>query len=200
MKWEEDLTKDIRTGTEFDDQDGVAHPIPYAGQYGEFTFENRELLKEFFMHVKDHCTAILEIGVCRNEEGSSTHVFLQNKKPETIYVGIDLDDKSFLNDPKNNIFTIRGSSSNVEENMAKMKELGVEEFEFIFIDGWHSINQVLTDWEYSKWLSDAGIVGFHDVSGHPGPVAFVRALNKDKWNVEENLSPQDYGIGFTWKK
>ena len=200
MKWEEDLTKNIRTGTQFDDRDEISEPITYNGNEGEFTQKNRELLLEYFNYVKNHCTAILEIGVCRNGDNSSTRILLQNKKPDTIYVGIDLDDKSFLNDTEKNIYTIRGNSGNILENMKQMNKWGVETFEFIFIDGWHSINQVLADWEYTRWLSDNGLVALHDVSGHPGPYYFIKALNKEKWNVEENLSPEDYGLGFAWLK
>ena len=136
MKWIADLTEDIRFNSHVDDMDGgvFPHPQNYDGSRGEFTADNRDLLKEYFLHVKDHCTAILEIGVCRNNQDSSTHVFLQNKNPNTIYVGIDLDDKSFLNNTEQNIHTIKGSSSSVEENLKKIKELGIEQFDFIFID------------------------------------------------------------------
>lgn len=200
MKWITDLTNDIRFNSSQDDLDGGVFRHTYNGSLGEFTPANRNFLKEYFLRVKDHCTAILEIGVCRNQQDSSTHVFLENKNPNTIYVGIDLDDKSFLNSTEKNVHTIRGSSSNLEDNLKKIKELGVEQFDFIFIDGWHSINQVLIDWEYTKLLGDKGIVGFHDTSAHPGPLKFVKALNRDIWNVEENLSPSDHGIGFAWKK
>jgi hypothetical protein len=202
MKWEEDLIKDIRTNTDFDDQDGgIDHPMGYRSWFrGEFTKENTDMLHDIFMQVKDGCLAILEIGVCRNDQDSSTWTFLKNKNPETIYIGIDTEDKSFINDPENNVYTIRASSSDIDANMEIIKSLGVTEFGFIFIDGWHSINQVLTDWEYTSILSSDGVVGFHDTSVHPGPVAFVQALNRDIWNVEENLCPEDNGIGFAWKK
>ena len=150
--------------------------------------------------MRDSCKAILEIGICRNKKESFTYVFLDNKKDETIYVGIDLDDKSFLNDPDKNIWTIQGDSSSITEAMEIFKDLGITEFDFIFIDGYHSINQVLIDWEYTRCLSSNGIVGFHDTSAHPGPMNFVAALDRKIWNVEENLCTLDYGIGFAWKK
>lgn len=197
MKWTDDLSYDIKTYTDFDDQDW---PDVYCSSPTEVTDCNRAALLERFLRVKDTAKAVLEIGVCRNKEDSFTHVFLKNKNSKTIYVGIDLDDKSFLNDKENCIYTIQGTSSDVENNMNLCRNFGVEQFDFIFIDGWHSINQVLIDWEYTRWLSPTGIVGFHDTSGHPGPRRFVSALDKNKWNVEENLCVFDYGIGFTWKK
>lgn len=203
MKWEQDLIKDIRTGTEYDDRDGdsgIPHPNGHLWPWQEVTVANRAALTDRFLRVRDNCQAILEIGVCRNKDDSFTHRFLENKKPETIYVGIDLDDKSFLNDPDKNIWTIQGSSSSIPEAMEIFKDLGITEFGFIFIDGWHSINQCLLDWEYTQLLAPNGIVGFHDTSAHPGPYHFIKNLNKDIWEVEENVCPEDHGIGFAWRK
>jgi hypothetical protein len=201
MKWQQDLIKDIRFNDWRDDRDGgiFPHPSQYSGSV-EFTECNRSHLTEKFIKIKDSCRAILEIGVCRNADQSSTWCFLNNKKKETFYFGIDLDEKSFLNNPEHNIYTINSNSSNIENNMNYIKQQGIDCFDFIFIDGWHSVNQVLIDWEYTNWLSDRGIVGFHDTSAHPGPLLFVNALDKNKWTVEENLCPADHGIGFCWKK
>ena len=200
MKWEQDLTRDIRTNTSFDDEDedrGIQRH--YHGAV-EFSDCNRSNLAEQFFKIRDNCTSILEIGVCRNQGASSTWTFLDNKLDTTAYVGIDLDDKSFLNNPDKRIYTIKNSSSDIKLNMGIINALGIQGFDFIFIDGWHSINQVLVDWEYTQWLNPGGIVAFHDVSCHPGPARFVQALNKDIWNVVENTCPSDWGIGFAWKK
>ena len=205
MKWEQDLVKDIRTGTEYDDHDHtdstkIAHPHVECWPWPEVTDANRAAVKEEFLKVRDNCKAILEIGVCRNQKDSITHIFLDNKLEDTIYVGIDLDDKSFLNNSDKNIYTIQGSSSSIPEAMEIFKDIGITEFGFIFIDGWHSINQVLTDWEYTQLLSPDGIVGFHDTSTHPGPHWFVKALNKDIWDVQENVCLYDHGVGFARRK
>lgn len=205
MQWEQDLVKDVRLHSDRDNDDGNNHGIVtretrHAYPHDEFTNCNREALLEKFLQIKNDCKAILEIGVCRNSEKSSTYVFLNNKLPETKYVGIDISDKSFLNNDTNHVYTIRASSSDFDDNMKKINDLGINEFDFIFIDGWHSINQVLKDWEYTKFLSSKGIVGFHDTAEHPGPFLFVRNLKTDKWNVEVNLCPDDWGIGFAWRK
>lgn len=201
MKWELDLIKDIRTeNLAYNDQDlNFLHPLHYHGQV-EFTEANKNSLLEYFLKIRDNCKAILEIGVCRNGQDSSTYIFLNNKLDTTKYVGIDLEDKSFLNNTEKNIHTIRDNSSNIESNIEKIKSLEIDEFDFIFIDGWHSINQVLTDWEYTNLLSNKGIVGFHDVSCHPGPHAFINSINMMKWNVITNTCPEDWGIGFVWPK
>lgn len=205
MKWEQDLIKDIRTHGPRDNDDGNNHGLitretRHTYPHDEFTDCNRNCLLDKFLKVKDRCRAILEIGVCRNSDKSSTYVFLNNKLDSTKYVGIDIENKSFLNNAEKNIFTIQNSSSHVDSNIEKIKSFGIDEFDFIFIDGWHSINQVLLDWEYTRILSNSGIVGFHDTAEHPGPFLFVRNLNTQIWNVETNLCPDDWGIGFAWKK
>ena len=197
MKWEQDLIRDIRSHTSYDDMDGVDNP--YGGAKGEFTKENADALTEYFLKIRDNCSAILEIGVCRNDQESSTHCFLKNKKQETVYVGIDLDDKTFLNNAEQNVHTIQHTSFDLISNFESFKSLGIRQFDFIFIDGWHSINAVMLEWEYTHLLGPNGIVGFHDSNYHPGPKEFVDAINQEKWNVVK-LCPDDYGISFAWRK
>jgi len=206
MRWVQDLTHDIRTHSGFDDSDGndgrIQTPAGWAWPPMEVMDDNREALKERFLRIRDTCPAILEIGVSRewNGDQTTTGIFLGHKNPETYYVGIDIDDKSRLNDVSKNIYTIKASSMDVADNLAKIKEFGVTNFGFIFIDGWHSINAVLTEWDYTQLLTQDGIVGWHDTTQHPGPHYFVKALNRDKWHVEENVCPTNHGIGFAWRK
>jgi len=204
MKWEQDLVRDIRTHSSYDDEDGnqsgrVMRDHPSAYPHEEFSVGNRTALNDKFLSVKDRTKAILEIGVCRNGSDSSTYTFLNNKNDNIAYVGIDLENKSFLNNEEKRIYTIQGNSSNVDQNIEYMKSWGITELDFIFIDGWHSINQVLTDWEYTKILSHGGIVAFHDINEHPGPYNFIKNLNTDVWHIETHC-PTDWGIGFVWKK
>lgn len=204
MKWEQDLIRDIRTHTQFDNfdwNDGrIARPDPWPPAI-EVSDASRAALLEKFMLVRDNCPAILEIGIGRphNKDQTHTNILLTHKHPDTVYIGIDIEDRAWLNDPAKNIHTLVANSVNVQENIERFKSLGVSEFGLIFIDGWHSINNVLTEWEYTNMLVPHGIVGFHDVTEHPGPHYFVRALNTEKWNVEIH-NPWDYGIGFAWRK
>lgn len=205
MRWQTDLVKDIRFHDGFDDSDSnadnrIQRDKPYSGNGVEFTDCNRENLVLEFLKVKDQCKVIVEIGVHRNGDQSSTWCFLNNKNPDTVYVGIDLDDKKFLENKGQNIHTIQGDSGHVEQHLETLKNLGIEQIDFLFIDGWHSINQVLKDWEYTKILSPHGIVGFHDTSAHPGPYLFIKALDTAKWDVTENCCPEDHGIGFARQK
>jgi hypothetical protein len=198
MKWTTDLIKDIRTNTSFDDVDAGTRSCTHEVSDG-----NRYALLENFIKVRNNCSAILEIGVNRNGNGSFTQILLKNKLKSTIYLGVDINDKSFLNSSYENIFTIQENSTNLNNVMRYAKSIGIVEFDFIFIDGDHSINQVLRDWEYTNFLSRIGIVGFHDTAYHSGPNAFVNAMNLGIWNIVPNAcnnNPDDYGIGFAWKK
>ena len=46
-------------------------------------------------------------------------------------IGIDIEDRSWLVDYGENIYTIQGSSSNYDENVEIFKSMGVEKFDFI---------------------------------------------------------------------
>jgi hypothetical protein len=196
MRWEEDLVTDIRTGDpELDDKDG---PFSLEGrQWSDINeLAGVELARQKFMSIRDNVTSILEIGV--NQYGF-TRTWLDNKGANTTYVGIDIGDRSYLNDPAKLTWTIEDTSSNYAENVAKFNNFGVTEFDFIYIDGWHSINQVLADWEYTNLLKPGGVVGFHDTNYHPGPKLFIMALDRDKWEVEDISPKTDWGVVFVRK-
>lgn len=215
-KWREDLIIDIRYHDSRDDDDhhvGQFPDIPLKGVFCTHPTDNyfismspcnMKSLKDYFYLIKNKAKCILEIGVdsnCVKTEMSSTNVFLNNKNKDTYYFGLDIEDKSYLNDEKNNVFTIKEDASNIDNVMNIIRSRGIEKIDFLFIDGWHSINQVMREWEYTRWLSDFAIVGFHDTAIHPGPYKFLKALNRKKWKVIENACnvENDYGIGFVWE-
>ena len=71
MKWEQDLTIDIRTGIpEADDNDHALDVLRNYYEPIEVTDANRAAVTEQFLRVRDTCRAVLEIGVCRNEKDS----------------------------------------------------------------------------------------------------------------------------------
>jgi len=197
MRWEQDLVTDIRIGDpELDDQD-----VPFDLEDLEWSSINElagvEIARDKFLSVRDHTRSILEIGV--NQFGF-TRTWLDNKHKGTTYVGIDVEDRSYLHNPSKLTWIIKNSSSNVEENISEINKLGIKDFDFIYIDGWHSINQVLLDWEYTEFLAPGGIVGFHDTNYHPGPKLFVTALDRDKWEIEDYSPKTDWGVVFVRKK
>jgi len=218
MKWQTDLIKDIRFGDFRDDIDYPLHmnefvfsetdmPIIKIRDRGEpdFSKENQSSLLYQFTKIKDQCNCIVEIGVSRsrNFEETSTSILLNNKNKDCLYLGVDIEDKTYLNSEDNNIHSIQIGSEYISDVLSKLKDLGHTKIDFLFIDGWHSINQVMQEWEYTSILSDHGIVGFHDTAYHPGPYFFINNLNTEKWSTITNQCfnlPGDYGIGFAWKK
>lgn len=198
-KWQEDLLSDIRTGNDnFDWRDGPESIDGHPWDAISGAFGYAAVLKKF-LEKKDTCFSILEIGV--NVHGF-TEIFTTQKNLETVYIGIDIENREYLNNVEKNIYTIERTSEAYDENLARINEIGVTQFDFIYIDGLHSINHVLHDWEYSRLLAPGGIIGFHDTRFHPGPKRFLQALNKDTWNIEENACANDldWGVGFVWKK
>jgi hypothetical protein len=169
-----------------------------------FSSSNKMYLKQYLDKLlsKKEKITIVEIGVNRNSYNeSSTSILLDNKRDCDIYVGIDIEDKTQLNNSSKNIFTIKNKSEKIEENLIKMKEFGVNKIDLLFIDGWHSLNQVYREWDYTSILSEDGIVGFHDTNGHTGPYFILQSIDTTIFDVYKYLSDVvDYGIGFAVRK
>lgn len=216
MRWEQDLIRDIRFNDQRDDLDfdwsnTLFSDLPKYNvtvrdiQGTDFSLEDRTSLLEVINRMKDReqLKCIVEIGVENNLQGlTSTSVFLNNKPDDCVYLGVDLRDLKHLDDPAKNIYTVATPSQSYPAIHHILDKLGVDKIDILFIDGWHSINQLLYDWEYTSRLADHGIVGFHDTAYHPGPYYFVNNLNTQKWNVIPNAatSQNDWGIGWAWKK
>ena len=218
MKWKKDLVKDIRLHDHRDDVDFdltenrnqfdgsvPQRPLPWKKTYPtSFGKADQDALLQHFLKIRDNCKFIMEIGVDRDGyKNSSTKILIENKRADTVYLGIDVEVKKGLDDPKNNVHTIQCRSENFGAVRDKINQLNVNTIDFLMIDGWHSINQVLLEWEYTDILADDGIVAFHDTRYHPGPHLFLNNLDKKKWCVVEDAIDKnitDWGIGFTCKR
>jgi predicted O-methyltransferase YrrM len=216
VKWEQDLVKDIRLHDYRDDLDWPLEngnfvfegELPFFNRWRQkhdFSRHNQRALETIFSTKCPNARCILEIGVSRdtNKSATSTSIFLENKRKNCVYLGVDIESKTYLNRPKENVHTLISDSGKIDFVMDHLRSLGVEQIDFLMIDGWHSINQVLAEWEYTKWLSPNGIVGFHDTAYHPGPHRFVNNIDTTKWAVIPNACAeieQDYGIGFAWRR
>jgi cephalosporin hydroxylase len=136
--------------------------------------------------------------MCRNAS-CSTATIVAGKPKDSKYLGIDLRDLSSFANPSENVHVLQSDSFAQEAIRAKMKELGFGPLQLLSIDGWHSIQMVLNDFEYANLLQKGGVVFFHDISHHPGPRELIAALNPDKWLVIRQC-PEDYGAGIAIKK
>ena len=199
MKWETDLLFDIRTNT---DKDDICDPVGYGSPFkeklkrpndSEFSKCNHETLQTAISACNPKAKYFLEIGVHRNDGNSSTYTIAKNVDADGFFFGVDLDDKKFLD--RSNIKTLKENSCNIETVINWIKSFGVEHLDFIHIDGMHSINQVLNDWEYTKLLRTGGVVALHDTTSHPGPNSLVQALDSSKWEIYSTCS-DDYGFTY----
>jgi hypothetical protein len=190
-----DLLKEIRTFSAYDDADWDENCPMNIHQ--EISNCNRKLFIENFNSVKNQCTSILEIGVCNNDENSLSHILINQKRSDAFYFGVDIKDKTFLDKHNENVYTIQSDSADIDKIMSFVNSKGVNHFDFIFIDGWHSVNHVLREWRFSEYLSSHGIVCLHDTNFHPGPRKFINALNPERYLIDKTCTDyNDWGISF----
>jgi len=169
---------------------------PFTGNIQEITDANKEALDEILSKV--NVKNVIEIGIARNNERSFTTQLLYAKKG--IYCGIDLDDKSFLNDSLNRVYTIKANSHDQSSIRSYLNIIGLKKCSVLFIDGWHSVNTVINDWKYTDLLDDKGVVIFHDTNYHPGPNLVVPAIDRSMYRVVKYCDGgNDWGIAAAYK-
>ena len=167
----------------------------------EFSEDNQRWLKHYLLQVPD-ARCVVEIGVQRNPlPESSTGILLSHKPAHAVYIGIDIENKSHLNDPANHIHTLQMDSSDRSAVYALMDSLGVPGIDFLFIDGWHSVRQCVTDWQYTERLSPQGTVMMHDTNVHPGPVCVFEAIDEAHFEKTKLCTDgPDWGISVIRRK
>jgi hypothetical protein len=183
------------------DADGAPCGDPFYGSPpNEVSDAERSELEKIVLPLRDIPINIMEIGINRNGPRSFTHILL-NKHADAKYLGIDIDDRSSLNNPTLNINTLRTDSSNQDLVRNTLNNLGMKQLSILFIDGWHSVNMCINDWKYSDLVVPGGYVIFHDVHMHPGPNVFMDAIDPTKYSVSVPLKnqPGHYGIGIAKK-
>jgi hypothetical protein len=172
----------------------------------EYSDRDHKILKNTIITLGNNCNLILEIGVARFKKNNnpSTYTLLKNKLPECVYVGVDVEDKKYiLSEGFENTHTIKTSSSNIDKVMDYIKKIsGNESIDLLHIDGDHSVNQVIDDWRFSKYLSKNGAIVMHDTNVHPGPTELIKALNLDLFEVTKYFENRtdDWGITIIRKK
>ena len=207
------LKYDIRThDNEIDDRDTPDYwtdralieieKVTGEYMYREFSDCNQYALINEFLKVKDKTKVIVEIGVARVEgsvlyDHTSTTILINNKNDNTIYLGIDIEDKTHLESERPNVYTLKAKSEDYDVILQKFKELGITKIDFLFIDGWHSINQVIDELWYVDYMKSGSVIGYHDTNYHPGPSRIINALKPELFDVRKHcVSKIDWGVGF----
>lgn len=178
-------------------------PIKPRKVLQSFSDNDHVVLKSVLLSIKDTCNFILEVGIARRGKKSSTYTLLDNKKGQCIYLGIDLRPDTFLSNYTTNVYTLQTNSSNIKQICDYIKKIsGRMVIDFLHIDGWHSINQILDDWRFAEFVSDNGVIILHDTNIHPGPVELVKAIDKEIFFAEKYFENRkdDWGITVVRKK
>jgi len=147
------------------------------------------------------CDNIMEIGVHRNEDRSITKILMDNKPVGCKYLGVDIDDKSHLDNAALNIATIKANSHNKVAVRQKLRQLRMDKIDLLMIDGWHSVHTCVNDWGYVDLLSAHSAVILHDTNAHPGCIALYNAVDEtlfDKFRY--CIESSDMGISVFWHK
>lgn len=181
-------------------------PIDY------YSFKNRTTLLKCLSQLnlifdKDYSAkeyypyTILEIGIGREDRflNTSTSVLAGFKHFNIRYIGIDNANRAYvekLGIP--NIVLLEELSENA---LKTLRNWGVE-VELLHIDGGHSVNNILVDWEFSEFVKDTGIIVLHDIKAHPGPKLLVDAIDRDIYTVHKMFldDPKDFGMAVVYKK
>jgi cephalosporin hydroxylase len=191
LKWRPSLEPEV---SDNNDWFGAPHPAP-ARHFSEL---DHEALKYAYSLLDQPPKLIVEIGVDRSEnyDVASTSTLINIKPKDCIYVGIDIEDKSSLDNPANNVYTLRNDSADYQKLYDFMEKHGHEQIDFMFVDGWHSVNQVLKEWHYWEKMIPNGVMAFHDTNYHPGPVTVLNAIDETQFSVEYfGRGESDWGVG-----
>lgn len=157
---------------------------------------NLRSLKQIISNI--HLKNIVEIGIYRDNR-SFTNILLNNKSKDGIYCGIDIDDKSSLNDIENNIYTLQCNSWDQGIIRTYLSKIGIEEVSLLLIDGFHGIDNVINDWMYSDLVKVGGVVVLHDTNYHPSSL-IVDAIDTEFYLIDKHcITNYDWGLTAAYK-
>jgi hypothetical protein len=167
-----------------------AHSVPK-----EMSDMNLSKVREFFGRLVSP-RLVVEIGVMRNPGIQNTTQTVLEMKPDTCaYVGIDIEDRSYVKNYGTNIYTLQidsADTSTIKEYLSRFNT----PIDYLFIDGLHSIYQVGKEIDLISLVRKGGVIGFHDISVHTGPNAWMDAFDPDKFEIYKFHAEGDWGIGF----
>lgn len=170
---------------------------------------------------------ILELGVADgNNVSSTTKILISNKRPQDVYCGIDIIQKNAWNGENVNI--IHSPSEYIDININRLNSLYtqrvepvdsigdtfemtpsilpeesniVNEIDMLVIDGWHSMEQLYKEWQYTRILSNVGVVFINSVNLYPGPYYITKSIDDTKYDIYRYLSDvKDNGICVAVRK
>jgi len=171
---------------------------PYMNSHGcrPISDENLKVVTDIVLSMGDKLQSCMEIGVDHSNSKSLSKVLIETKPTNCFYLGIDLDDKSYLNNVDKNTFTLQCNSHDQSKVREFLSSKNIKKLDILFIDGWHSVNTTVNDWSYVDLLSDDGVVIVHDTNTHPGDIALCEAIDRDIFDVTRCCFGNDAGIAI----
>jgi hypothetical protein len=201
------LTKEIKFAHEYvNTQDWVQCDYDYLHSKieHEFSEKDKQVLKASMEELSQKkLNLVVEIGIARSNEWSSTYFLLNNKSDSTTYLGIDTNPvcKSFVDSwKKPNTHARVIDSSDSEAIYAEIRALGFEEIDLLIIDGNHSADQIYKDFRLADFVRKGGIILFHDTNYHPGPMLIFRCIDPAVYHSQLFYEgEEDWGVGILKK-
>lgn len=188
LKWFPNLAPTVSN-----DEDFPPFGFPNSAEVSDC---NLIVLKNAIDKLGNKLNCVVEIGVDRNGSRSFTSMLLKARPPNSIYLGIDVDDKSHVHQPEKNQFFLRTNSHNQQTVRDYLSSIGAQKIDLLLIDGWHSVNTAVNDWSYNDLVSDHGLIVLHDTNAHPGPVALFDAVDETQWRKTRYCTQDDMGISL----
>lgn len=193
--------------------EGISHTaFDYSGYWmyrsicpQQIPCEVQQLAKEV---KKISPSAILEIGT---SSGGTLYIWSRYLKSCKKIISVDLPEGYFYNkmkffelfDSGKKFYFLRSNSHDKETHGKVSKILNNSKIDFLFIDGDHSYNGVMQDFEmYKKFVAGGGIIAFHDIAYHPnyGVNMFWNEIKHNYVSKEIIASKNQvgYGIGILY--
>lgn len=179
----------------------VAISLPsYTFDYQENGKDNSQRCLDLVYRLSqiiDPIGGILEIGCAAYEQGYTfTNKILYGKAEPIKYLGVDLAPKDIKN-WGTNVFTIQANSKDQKKIRTSLKEIGIKSLSLLFIDGNHSVEFALNDWQYIDLLNTEGFVIIHDTNSHPGPLALMASIDRNIFEIYQPFeNVLDHGLGI----
>lgn len=194
-------TPSLKIATENDNDGMVSNSPPWEHCPVEMSDMNLNVLSSCVQKLGTNCKFIVEIGVRRNPNvQNTTDMFLNTKTDDCIYLGIDIEDRSYIKNMKPNVHFLQTDSGDYDKIINYITTNINRPIDMLFIDGWHSINQVGKEIKLINNVSLGGFIGFHDIAFHPGPNTWMDAFNPEFFDIYKCNEKFDYGVGILFKK
>jgi hypothetical protein len=163
-----------------------------------FGEKDKAVLLNVIRKLGENFNHVLEIGVGKTGEYSSTHFILKEKAEAAKYLGIDIDPQS--TDKVNawgfpNSHTLLVNSLEFETVRAELEKLGMLPLDFLLIDGNHSTFHIYDDFRYVSLVKKGGYVLMHDTNYHPGSSLILHCIDTDLFEMEKFYEgEEDWGV------